>query len=62
MVRVLAMDPASKKLYSVTAGYSVPPQEAGKVLPPVFHPDSFTVLSYAPVQPTPPRDEEKHGH
>jgi len=62
MVRVLAMDPSTKKLYSVTAGYSVPAPDAGKQPPPVFHPDSFTVLSYAPVQPTPPRDEEKHVH
>jgi hypothetical protein len=51
MARVLAMDPASKKLFSVTAGFSFPAAEPGKAAPPpTYHPDSFTVLTYTPVR------------
>lgn len=47
-VRVLAMDPATKKLYTVTAGFSTAAAEPGKAAPsPRWHPDSFTVLTYA---------------
>ena len=48
MARVIALDPASKRLFTVTAGYSQPAAGPdGKVPPPVFHKDSFTVMSYA---------------
>lgn len=42
MARVLATDPRSKKLYTVTAGHSTPAGAA-----PVFHENSFSVLTYA---------------
>jgi DNA-binding beta-propeller fold protein YncE len=48
MARVLAMDPATKKLYTVAAGFTLPASEPGKPAPaPRFHPNSFTVLAYA---------------
>ncbi|SFV00499.1 YncE family protein [Pseudoduganella namucuonensis] len=51
MARVLAMDPATKKLYTVTAGHTFPAAPEGKAPPPpTYHPDSFTVLSYAPTR------------
>ncbi|RJG20894.1 YncE family protein [Massilia cavernae] len=64
MVRVLAMDPATRKLYSVTAGFSFPAAEPGKPAPPAtFHPNSFTVLTYAPTpDKTLQEPEEQHQH
>jgi DNA-binding beta-propeller fold protein YncE len=71
MARVLAMDPATKKLFTVTAGFTWPPAAPGKPAPPAsFHPDSFTVLTYAWVKEKTAqelRDEaekeaEKHEH
>ncbi len=48
MARVLAMDAASKRLFTVTAGYTQPPAGLdGKLPAPVYHRDSFTVLTYA---------------
>jgi DNA-binding beta-propeller fold protein YncE len=48
MARVLAMDPATKQLFTVTAGYTQPAPEPGQPAPaPRFHANSFTVLGYA---------------
>ncbi len=48
MARVMAMDSKSKKLFSVTADFTFPAAPVGKPAPaPVFHPNSFTVLTYA---------------
>lgn len=71
MARVLAMDPATKKLFSVTAGFTFPAAEPGKPAPPAsFHPDSFTVLTYARVREKTARElrdeaderEDQHSH
>jgi DNA-binding beta-propeller fold protein YncE len=73
MARVLAMDPATKKLFSVTAGFTFPAAEPGKPAPPAsFHPDSFTVLTYARVREKTAQelrdeadeheDEHQHNH
>ena len=48
MARVLAIDPATRKLFTVTAGFTWPAAAAGQPAPAAsFHPDSFTVLTYA---------------
>ncbi len=48
MARVIALDAASGRLFIVTAGYTQPAAgPGGKLPPPVFHKDSFTVMSYA---------------
>ncbi len=47
MARVIAMDVASGRLFTVTAAYFQPAAGPdGKLPPPVFHKDSFTVMSY----------------
>ena len=47
MARVIAMQPDGKRLFTVTASYSQPAAgHDGKLPAPVFHPDSFTVMSY----------------
>ena len=47
MARVLVLDPATRRLFTVTAGHSLPaPGPDGKPRPVAFHPDSFTVLGY----------------
>ena len=43
MARVLALDPATHHLFTVTAAYSTSPGN-----PPTFHPNTFTVQSFAP--------------
>jgi DNA-binding beta-propeller fold protein YncE len=67
MVRVLAIDPATKKLFSVTAGFTFPAAAPGKPAPPAsFHPDSFTVLTYAQVREKTAQElhdaEDEHEH
>jgi DNA-binding beta-propeller fold protein YncE len=67
MARVLAMDPATKNLFSVTAGFTFPAAEPGKPAPPAtFHPDSFTVLAYTRVRQKTARElhdlEDEHEH
>lgn len=71
MARVLAIAPATKKLFTVTAGFTWPAAAAGKPAPPAsFHRDSFTVLTYTWVKEKTAqelRDEaekkaEKHEH
>lgn len=47
MARVIAMDAASGRLFTVTAGYFQPAAGPdGKLPAPVFHKDSFAVMSY----------------
>lgn len=49
MARVLAMEPASGRLFTVAAGFTQPaPGPDGKPLPAIYHADSYTVLTYAP--------------
>jgi hypothetical protein len=49
--RVMAIDPASGRLFTVTADATFPAVQAGAgTVPPTFHPDSFTVLTYKPAQ------------
>lgn len=48
MARVMAMDEKTGRLFTVTAGYTQPTAGPdGKLPAPMFHPDSFTVMSYA---------------
>ena len=48
MARVIAMDDKTKRLFTVTAGYTQPAAGAdGKLPPVVYHKDSFTVMSYS---------------
>ena len=45
----LAIDPATQRLFTVTASATQPATGAdGKVPPMIFHPDSFTILTYRP--------------
>jgi DNA-binding beta-propeller fold protein YncE len=65
--RVLALDPATKALYAVAAGFTLPAPEPGKPRPaPTFHPDSFTVLAYGRVHQMTARElhdlEDEHEH
>ncbi len=47
MARVIAMEAEGKRLFTVTASHSQPAAGLdGKLPAPVFHPDSFTVMSY----------------
>jgi DNA-binding beta-propeller fold protein YncE len=46
MARVLAIDPKTLKLFTVTADFTIPAAQGGKPLSPRFHRDSFTVLTY----------------
>ncbi len=47
MSRVIAMEAEGKRLFTVTASHSQPAAGPdGKLPAPVFHPDSFTVMSY----------------
>lgn len=49
MARVIAIDPATQRLFSVTASFTQPATPAdGKVPPALYHPDSFTILTYRP--------------
>ena len=49
MARMLALDPGTGRLFTVTAGHSQPaPGPDGKARPVVFHRDSFSVMSYLP--------------
>ena len=49
MARVLALDPTTRRLFTVTAGHSQPaPGPDGKAAPVAYHPNSFTVFSYSP--------------
>ena len=48
-LRNLAMDQATRRIFGVTADYTQPAAGADGMLPPViYHPDSFTVLTYVP--------------
>lgn len=48
MARVIAMDGKTGRVFTVAAGYSQPAAGPdGKLPAPVFHPNSFTVMSYA---------------
>lgn len=48
MARVIAMEADGKRLFTVTASHSQPAAGPdGKLPAPVFHKDSFTVISYA---------------
>jgi DNA-binding beta-propeller fold protein YncE len=65
--RVLALDPATKNLYCVAAGFTLPAPEPGKPAPaPTFHSDSFTVLSYGRVHQMSERElhdrDDEHEH
>ena len=47
MARVLALDPASDRLFTVAASYTESaPADGGKTPPIFYHPDSFTILTY----------------
>jgi DNA-binding beta-propeller fold protein YncE len=49
--RVMAIDPASGRLFTVTADATFPAAPAGpSAAPPVFHANSFTVLTYKPAE------------
>ena len=49
MARTLAIDPVTRRLFSVTASFTQPVAGPdGKLPPAVFHPDSFTILTYRP--------------
>ena len=50
MARVLQMDPATRRLYTVTASHSQAAPTDGKPAPIVYHPDSFTVMTYNPAK------------
>ncbi len=65
--RVLALDPATKALYTVAAGFTIAAPEPGKPAPaPTFHADSFTVLGYTRVHQMTERErhdlEDEHEH
>jgi DNA-binding beta-propeller fold protein YncE len=47
MARVMAMDPKTRALFTVTADFTIPAAQPGKPAPaPRYHTDSFTVLTY----------------
>jgi DNA-binding beta-propeller fold protein YncE len=49
MARVLQLDEATERLFTVTASFTQPaPGADGKPLPPIYHPDSFTILTFRP--------------
>jgi DNA-binding beta-propeller fold protein YncE len=49
MARVMAMDPKTKRVFTVAADSTQPgPGPDGKLPPPIFHDNSYTVLTYAP--------------
>lgn len=49
MARVLARDPATNRLFSVTASFTQPaPDKDGKAGPVFYHPDSFSILTWRP--------------
>ena len=49
MARVLAIDPDTQRLFSVSASFTQPaPGPDNKVPPAFYHPDSFTILTYRP--------------
>jgi hypothetical protein len=49
MARVLVMEPATGRLFTVAAGFTQPaPGPDGKPQPASYHVDSYTVLTYAP--------------
>jgi DNA-binding beta-propeller fold protein YncE len=65
--RLLALDPATKNLYSVAAGFTIAAPEPDKPAPaPTFHADSFTVLTYGRVHRMTERElhdlEDEHEH
>ncbi|SDE74787.1 hypothetical protein SAMN05428966_110108 [Massilia sp. PDC64] len=65
--RVLALDPATHSLYSVTAGFTIAAPEPGKPAPaPTYHAGSFTVLAYARMHQMTERErhdlEDEHEH
>lgn len=65
--RVLALDPATKALYTVAAGFTVAASEPGKPAPaPTYHAGSFTVLAYARMHQMTERErhdlEDEHEH
>jgi hypothetical protein len=65
--RVLALDPATRALYTVAAGFTIAAPEPGKPAPaPTYHADSFTVLAYARVHQMTERElhdlEDEHEH
>jgi DNA-binding beta-propeller fold protein YncE len=65
--RVLALDPATRELYAVAAGFTIPVPEPGRpAAAPTFHPDSFTVLAYGRVHQLTARElhdlEDEHEH
>ena len=49
MARVMVMDPKTKRVSTVAADSTQPgPGPDGKLSPPIFHNNSYTVLTYAP--------------
>lgn len=45
----LAIDPATSRLFTAAASFTQPaPRPDGTLPPPIFHPDSFTVLTFRP--------------
>jgi DNA-binding beta-propeller fold protein YncE len=65
--RVLALDPATKALYTVAAGFTIAAPQPGQPAPaPTFHADSFTVLGYARMHQMTARErhdlEDEHEH
>ena len=51
MARVLARDPSTNRLFGVTASYTqAAPDKDGKAAPVFYHPDSFSILTWRPIQ------------
>ncbi len=50
MARVLQMDPATRRLFTVAASHSQAAPVDGKPQPIVYHPDSFAVMTYVPAK------------
>ena len=49
LARVLAVDPRTHRLFTAAAAFTQPVAGPdGKLPPPIYHPDSFTILTYRP--------------
>ena len=46
MARVVQMDPATSRLFTVSASFTQPAPVGAEAKPPFYHPDSFTILTY----------------
>jgi hypothetical protein len=48
MARIMQVDQKTGRVFLIAADHTVPAPKDGAAVPPVFHPDSFTVLEYEP--------------